>query len=114
MLKIIKPQPRERASKRRKGEKKKIELGIIPQCFTSRPCGCSSCETCGGLGELMGPRDLPLPLLKRAIKVSIGSLVTSWKKSHSGEGRVLIKRENLQLQFPTLERLLTCQVNSSP
>ena len=64
--------------------------------------------------ELMGPCDLPLPLLKWAIKVSIGSLVTNWKKSRSGEGRMLIKRENPQLQFPTLERLLTYQVNSSP
>ena len=42
----------------------------------------------------MGPCDLPLPLLKWAIKVSIGSLVTNWKKSRSGEGRMLIKREN--------------------
>ena len=51
----------------------------------------------------MGRCDFPLPLLKWAIKISIGSLVTSWKNSRSGEGRMLIKGEGPQLQFPTLE-----------
>ena len=45
----------------------------------------------------MGPRDLPLPLLKWAIKVNIGSLVTNGKKPRSREGKMLIKRENPQL-----------------
>lgn len=40
----------------------------------------------------MGPCDLPLPLLKWAIKVNIGSLVTNWKATPR-EGRMLIKRK---------------------
>lgn len=86
MLKIIKPQLRKALSKEERG-KNRVEY-YAAELRTRSPGIIHSVKPARTWGSAWGQHYFPFALLKWAIKISIGSLATSWKKSRYGEGRM--------------------------